>query len=351
MPALRQNRVPPKSTPETPAGGTRDGAADNPQQISSSIKARFRTRNNTFADGTFRSAVIACALAVLVVVGLIAYELVTESHLSLQKFGLKFLTQSIWDPNIDDFGVLPFIYGTAVSSLVALIIAVPLSVGTALFLTEICPRRIRALLSVCVELLAAIPSVIYGLWGIFVLVPVLRYYVEPFLQRYFGWTGLFSGPKIGFGMLAAGTIIAIMIIPIIASISREVILAVPRQQREAALALGATKWEMLRMAVLRNARPGILGAIILGLGRAFGETMAVTMVIGNRAEIARSLFAPADTLASAIANQFAEATGTVYTSALVEMGLVLFALTLVVNALAGLLVWSVTRGMPARSLA
>src|SRR5258707_2539716 len=351
MPALRQNRVTPKSTPEPPAGGTRDGAADNPQQISSSIKARFRTRNNTFADGTFRSAVIACALAVLAGVGLIAYELVTESHLSLQKFGLKFLTQSIWDPNIDDFGVLPFIYGTAVSSLVALIIAVPLSVGTALFLTEICPRRIRALLSVCVELLAAIPSVIYGLWGIFVLAPFLRAYVQPFLAKYFGWTGLFSGPKYGYGMLAAGVILAIMILPIIASITREVVTAVPRVQREAALALGATRWEMLRMAVLRNARPGIFGAVILGLGRALGETMAVTMVIGNRPEIMRSLFAPGHTLASVIANEFAEAATPVYFSALVEMALVLFVVTLIVNGLARLLIWSITRGMPARALA
>ncbi|HWX54092.1 MAG TPA: phosphate ABC transporter permease subunit PstC [Verrucomicrobiae bacterium] len=352
MPALPQDRVSSGSPPETPAGGASSGAGYNqPQQLSSSAKTRFRTSSSALADGAFRALVVACALAVLAIVGLILFELITQSRLSLHKFGLSFLRKTIWDPVVEDFGALPFIYGTVVSSLVALIIAVPLSVGTALFLTEICPRQIRAVLSVCVELLAGIPSVIYGLWGIFVLVPFMRYYVEPFLARYFAWTGLFGGPKIGFGMLAAGTVIAIMILPIIASISREVIVAVPRQQREAALALGATKWEMLRIAVLRNARPGIMGAVILGLGRAFGETMAVTMVIGNRGEIARSLFAPGDTLASVIANQFAEATGDVYLSALVEMGLVLFALTLVVNALAGLLVWSVTRGMPARSLA
>jgi phosphate transport system permease protein len=202
-----------------------------------------------------------------------------------------------------------------------------------------------------VELLSAIPSVIYGLWGIFVLSPFLRLYVEPFLGKYFGWTGLFTGPKYGWGMLAAGVILAIMILPIIASITREVVTAVPRVQREAALALGATKWEMLRMAVLRNARPGIFGAVILGLGRALGETMAVTMVIGNRPEIMRSLFAPGHTLASVIANEFAEASTQVYHSALVEMALVLFVLTLIVNALAGLLVWSITRGMPARALA
>ena len=206
-------------------------------------------------------------------------------------------------------------------------------------------------LSLLVELLAAIPSVIYGLWGIFVLAPFLRLHVQPFLAKYFGWTGLFSGPKYGWGMLAAGCIIAIMILPIIASITREVVTAVPRVQREAALALGATKWEMLRMAVLRNARPGIFGAMILGLGRALGETMAVTMVIGNRPEIAKSLFAPGYTLASAIANEFTEAVGNVYLSALMEMALVLFVITLIVNALAGLLVWSITRGMPSRSIA
>src|SRR5262249_34722017 len=188
----------------------------------------------------------------------------------------------------------------------------------ALFLTEICPRQIRGILSLLVELLAAIPSVIYGLWAIFVLSPFLRVYVQPFLAKYLGWTGLFTGPKYGFGMLAAGVILAIMILPIISSITREVITAVPRQQREAALALGATKWEMLGMAVLRNARTGILGAIILGLGRAFGETMAVTMVIGNRPEISKSLFAPGYTLASVVANEFTEAVGPIHLSALME---------------------------------
>jgi phosphate transport system permease protein len=202
-----------------------------------------------------------------------------------------------------------------------------------------------------VELLAAIPSVIYGVWGLFVLSPFLRAYIQPPLGKYLGWTGLFSGPKYGFGMLAAGVILAIMILPIISSITREVITAVPRQQREAALALGATKWEMLRMAVLRNARAGIMGAVILGLGRAFGETMAVMMVIGNRAEIAKSLFAPGATLASVIANEFTEAPAAIYKSVLMEGALILFAITLVVNALAMLLVWSITRGMPSRSIA
>jgi phosphate transport system permease protein len=314
-------------------------------------KSRLGVRESVFGDQVFRGIVVLCAMAVLAIVGLIFFELVNQSHLSISKFGLKFLVKQIWDPVAQDFGALPFIYGTVVSSLLGLIIAVPLSIGTALFLTEICPRRLRAILSLLVELLAAIPSVIYGLWGIFVLAPFLRVHVQPFLAEYFGWTGLFSGPKYGWGMLAAGFIIAIMILPIIASITREVVTAVPRVQREAALALGATKWEMLRMAVLRNARPGIFGAVILGLGRALGETMAITMVIGNRPEIAKSLFAPGYTLASAVANEFTEAVGNLYLSALMEMALVLFVITLIVNALAGLLVWSITRGMPARALA
>lgn len=314
-------------------------------------KSRVGARESVFADRTFQGLVIACALAVLAIVGLIVYELVSQSRLSVSTFGFKFLARQIWDPVAEDFGALPFIYGTIVSSLVGLVIAVPLSVGTALFLTELCPRWLRSTLSLLVELLAAIPSVIYGLWGIFVLAPFLRRHVQPFLGSYFGWTGLFTGPKYGWGMLAAGVIVAIMIVPIIASITREVVTAVPRVQREAALALGATKWEMLRMAVLRNARPGIFGAVILGLGRALGETMAVTMVIGNRPEIAKSLFAPGYTLASVIANEFNEAVGRTYQSALMEMALVLFVITLIVNALAGLLVWSITRGMPSRALA
>lgn len=346
MQTLPEHR--PRSGQELPA--TAPGPP-GPEQLQVVSRRPAANRESLFADNVFRSIVVLCSLAVLAIVGLIFYELLNQSHLSISKFGLKFLVKQIWDPVAEDFGALPFIYGTVVSSLVGLAIAVPLSVGTALFLTEICPRRIRAVLSLLVELLAAIPSVIYGLWGIFVLAPFLRLHVQPFLAKYFGWTGLFSGPRYGWGMLAAGVIIAIMILPIIASITREVITAVPRVQREAALALGATKWEMLRMAVLRNARPGIFGAVILGLGRALGETMAVTMVIGNRPEIARSLFAPGYTLASAIANEFTEAVSNVHLSALMEMALVLFVITLIVNALAGLLVWSITRGMPSRALA
>jgi phosphate transport system permease protein len=222
-------------------------------------------------------------------------------------------------------------------------------VGVAVFTTEMCPPALRGPLSFFTELLAAIPSVIYGLWAIFVLVPLLRNYVQPLLARTLGWTSMFQGAPYGYGMLAAGIILAIMIVPIISSITREVLTAVPRHQREAALALGATRWEMIRLAVLRNGRAGIVGAVILGLGRALGETMAVTMVIGNRPEIAKSLFAPGYTMASVLANEFSEATGDVYLSALIEIGLALFLVTIVVNALARFLLWTVTRGQSMRA--
>ncbi len=292
-----------------------------------------------------------CGLAVVGLLALIVWELVTRSQLSWHAFGWKFFVQSDWNPVEDQFGALPFIYGTLVSSLLSLVIAVPLAVGVAVFITEMCPVGLRGILSFTTELLAAIPSVIYGLWAIFILVPLLRTYVQPFLAATLGWTGLFTGPPYGIGMLAAGVILAIMIIPIISSISREVLTVVPQHQREAALALGATRWEMIRMGVLRNARAGIVGAVILGLGRALGETMAVTMVIGNRPEIAKSLFAPGYTMASVLANEFSEATGDTYLSALIEIGLALFLVTIMVNAFARLMVWSVTRGLPARNIA
>ena len=308
----------------------------------------LRSSGGEGADRVFKSAITACGLAVLAVLFLIVLELVRGSSLSWHAFGFKFFAGSDWDPVNERFGALPFVYGTLVSSLVALIIAVPLSVGVAVFTTEMCPKVLRGPLSFFVELLAAIPSVIYGLWAIFVLVPLLSGYVQPFLAKTLGWTGLFSGPPFGIGMLAAGIILAIMIIPIISSITREVLMVVPQHQREAVLALGATRWEMIRVGVLRNARAGIAGGIILGLGRALGETMAVTMVIGNRPEIAKSLFAPGYTMASVLANEFSEATGDVYLSALVEIGLALFVVTIIVNAMAQLLVWTVTRGQPAR---
>jgi phosphate transport system permease protein len=302
-------------------------------------------------DRIFKFVMLLCGLAVLGTLVLIVYQLVLRSGPSWHAFGFKFFVGHDWDPVNEQFGAMPFIYGTLVSSFVALLIAVPLSIGVAVFTTEMCPVALRNPLSFFVELLAAIPSVVYGLWAIFVLVPILSHYVEPFLSRTLGWTGFFVGPPYGISMLAAGVILAIMIVPIISSITREVLMVVPQHQREAALALGATRWEMIRVGVLRNARAGIMGGIILGLGRALGETMAVTMVIGNRPEIAKSLFAPGYTMASVLANEFSEATGDVYLSALIEIGLALFLVTIVVNALARLLVWTVTRGQPASARA
>ncbi|MFY9646299.1 MAG: phosphate ABC transporter permease subunit PstC [Terriglobales bacterium] len=302
-------------------------------------------------DAAFGWAMRFCGAAVVALLGLIVYQLVVGSQLSWHAFGWRFFGQSDWNPVEDHYGALPFIYGTIVSSLLSLAIAVPLSVGVAVFITEMCPIRLRGILAFTTELLAAIPSVVYGLWAIFVMVPILREQVQPFLATTLGWTGLFTGPPYGIGMLAAGVILAVMIIPIISSITREVLTVVPQHQREAVLALGATRWEMIRMGVLRNARAGIVGAIILGLGRALGETMAVTMVIGNRPEIAKSLFAPGYTMASVLANEFTEATGNLYLSALIEIGLALFFVTIVVNALARIMVWSVTRGQPAKGLA
>jgi phosphate transport system permease protein len=303
-----------------------------------------RPRSSRVPDQIFSFIILLTAISVFVIVALVFWELVDKSRLSLHQFGIKFFFGSNWDPVSGDFGARAFVYGTLVSSFLALALAVPLSIGVAVYITEMCPQRLRAIISFLVELLAAIPSVIYGLWGIFVLAPLLRDYVEPFLSKTLGWTGFFTGPAYGIGMLAAAIIMAIMVVPIIASITREVLSAVPQNQREAVLALGATRWEMIRIGVLRNARIGIVGGIILGLGRALGETMAVTMVIGNTPQIAKSLFAPGYTMASVIANEFTEATGDLYLSALVEIGLALFLVTLIVNALARLLVWSITGG-------
>src|SRR5579859_5104987 len=304
----------------------------------------LRISSGEIRDRAFQSAITSCGLAILAVLVLIVYELVTRSSLSWHAFGFKFFAGSDWDPVNEHFGALPFISGTLVSSLVALVIAVPLAIGVAVFTTEMCPKAMRGPLSFFVELLAAIPSVIYGLWAMFVLVPLLSGYVQPFLGRTLGWTGLFNGPPYGIGMLAAGIILAIMIIPIISSIAREVLLVVPQHQREGVLALGATRWEMIRVGVLRNARAGILGGIILGLGRALGETMAVTMVIGNRPDVGLSLFAPGYTMAAVIANEFTEATNDLHLSALIAVGFLLLLLTVLVNVVARLLVWRVAWG-------
>jgi phosphate transport system permease protein len=335
----------PKPVTSMPALAKVDKARQAHKPVAALEKIRRSLpRSSRMPDELFRWIIFLSAVSVFAIVLLVVWELLDKSKLSLHQFGLHFFYGHDWDPVNDKFGALPFIYGTLVSSLLALLLAVPLSIGVAVYITEMCPQRLRAIISFLVELLAAIPSVIYGLWGIFVLAPLLREYVEPFLARTLGWTGLFTGPMYGLGMLAAGIILAIMIVPVIASITREVMSAVPQHQREAVLALGATRWEMIRMGVLRNARIGIVGGIILGLGRALGETMAVTMVVGNRPEVAKSLFAPGYTMASVIANEFTEATGDMYLSALVEIGLALFIVTLIVNALARLLVWSITGG-------
>jgi phosphate transport system permease protein len=283
------------------------------------------------------------AFLVLLIVASMVVAMASNSMLSIREFGFSFLVGSNWNPIKNEFGALPFIYGTVVSSLIALVIAVPLSLGIAIFLVEQAPARISRPVAFLVEMLAAIPSVVYGLWGIFVLAPFMREYVEPPLQRAFGWLPLFQGTITGIGLFTGGVILAIMITPIISAVVRDVLAAVPVSQREAALALGATRWETTRV-VLANAASGIAGAIILGLGRAIGETMAVTMVIGNRPQISASLFEPSYTIASVIANEFTEATGDLYLSALVEIGLILFLVTFIVNAVAKLLVWSVTRG-------
>jgi phosphate transport system permease protein len=296
------------------------------------------------ADNVFRALVIAAALVIVLVVAVVLAELWSQSRLSIKEFGWKFFTSSDWDPVQGLFGTLPFIYGTVVSSLLALAMAVPLGVGVAMFMTEVCPRPLRGTVAFFVELLAAIPSVVYGLWGLFVLAPLMRATVQPWLKTNLGWSGLFEGPPYGVGMLTAAIILAIMIVPFVSSITREMMMAVPQTQREAVLALGSTRWEMIRVGILRNARAGILGGVILALGRALGETMAVTMLIGNRPEITKSLLAPAYTMASVIANEFTEATEDLYLSALVEVGLALFLVTIIVNAAAQLLIWSITRG-------
>jgi phosphate transport system permease protein len=324
-------------------------APGQPEIVEPKPKSLITSGTGYWSDQVFRGAMLFSALSVLAIVLLIVSELYSQSRLSIYQFGWGFFKGENWDPVAGEFGALPFIFGTLVSSLLALAMAVPLGIGVAIFMNEMCPRPLRNVFSYMVELLAAIPSVIYGLWGIFVLVPLMRQFIQPFLAKHLSWTGLFTGPMYGIGMLPAGVILAIMIVPFISSITREVMLAVPQQQREAALALGATRWEMLRIGVLRNARIGIMGGIVLALGRALGETMAVTMLIGNRPEIAKSLFAPGYTMASVIANEFSEATENLYLSSLIEIGLALLIVTIIVNALAQLLIWSITRGSTARA--
>jgi phosphate transport system permease protein len=284
------------------------------------------------------------ASVILLITCLLVLELWRTSYLSRTKFGWMFFWTKIWDANFDNFGAAPFIYGTLITSAVALVIAVPLGLASAIFLSELAPRRLSDVVSFLIDLLAAVPSVIYGLLGIFIVVPLMRTTIGPALKSVLGFTPLFSGPNYGVGFLTAGIVLAIMVVPFIISVSREVLLTVPREQREAALALGATRWESTWKVVVPWARTGIMGSIFLALARALGETMAVTMVIGNNPKISASLFAPGYTIASVIANEFTEATGDLYLSSLIELGLVLFLMTFILNGMARLLILATERG-------
>ena len=310
---------------------------------SAKLAPAVETPSRQMPEQAARLTALVFAASILLITILIVAVLMDRSSLALAKFGLGFFNGQNWDPNADAFGALPFVYGTLLTSLLALLIAVPLGVGAAIFLAELAPPQLSTTLTFLVELLAAVPSVIYGLLAIFTLVPLMREYIEPALQKTFGFLPLFDGQIYGVGFLTAGVILAVMTFPFIISISREALLDVPREQREAALALGATKWESTFQIVLPNARLGIIGAIFLGLARALGETMAVTMVIGNDPSIKASLFAPGYTIAAVIANEFAEASGNLHLSALVALAFVLFLLTMVINGAARLMIHATSK--------
>lgn len=300
---------------------------------SRSLFARMRD-----GDEIARLITLIFAATVVLITMALVWELWINSALPRQKFGLHFFVTSVWDPIMDEYGALPFIYGTMVTSVVALLIAVPLGIGAAIFLAELAPPRVSDTLQFFIDLLAAVPSVIYGLLGVFIIVPVMRTVIYPALNKPFGYLPIFKGPSYGVGFLTAGIVLAIMVIPYIISVSREVLLSVPRDQREAALALGSTRWEATWKVVVPFAKTGIMGSIFLALARALGETMAVTMVIGNTPKIAASLFAPGYSIAAVIANEFTEATGDLYLQSLIALGLVLFLLTFILNGLARLLI-------------
>lgn len=295
-------------------------------------------------DQLFKWLLTLAALVVPALLVALFLELADGAQLSMSKYGLGFLADSVWDPVAEEFGAFPLIVGTLLTSFIALLLAVPLSLGVAIYLTEFAPQVIRKPVATLIELLAAIPSVVYGLWGVFVLIPVLKASVFPFLRDTLGFIPLFKGAIYGPSVLAASLILTIMIMPFIMSVSRSVLLAVPNSQREAALALGATRWEAVRTVIVPYARSGIIGAVILGLGRALGETMAVTMLIGNRHDISASLFAPGYTMAAVIANEFSEAATALHISSLTYVALLLFLVTVLVNAAARLLIWRVARG-------
>ena len=327
------------------------GTTDAPLKVKAAVHAtapptptRVRRHAKNLGDRAYAGVLTGLALLLPLLLLAVAGQLAVSAWPALKKFGPAFLWTSTWDPVAEVYGAAPMIFGTVVSSLLALLIAVPLALGVAIFLTEFAPRWVRQPLGFLVELLAAVPSVVYGLWGVFVLIPFLRTAAVPPLKALFGWTPFFSGVFYGNSMLAGGVILAIMIVPYIAAVSREVLLAVPAHQREAAMGLGATRWEAVWTAVLPYGRSGIIGAVMLGFGRALGETMAVTLVIGNRHDLSASLLQPAYTMAAALANEFTEATTQMYLSALFAVGLVLFVVTIAINALARLLVWRVARG-------
>src|SRR6266566_4880923 len=301
-------------------------------------------RGANVGDRVYRAVLTALALTLPLLLTALVTLLVASAWPSITRFGLRFAWTSVWDPVAGVFGAAPMIWGTLASSFLAVLLAVPLALGVAIYLTEFAPTWLRQPVAFLVELLAAIPSVVYGLWGVYVLIPFLRADVVPPLRAALGWTPLFSGVFYGNSLLAGGIILAIMIVPYITAVSREVLLAVPPTQREAALAMGATRWEAVWTAVIPYGRAGLIGAVMLGLGRALGETMAVTLVIGNRHDIGMSVLQPAYTMAAAIANEFSEATTNLYLAALFEVGLVLFVITMVVNACARLLIWRVARG-------
>jgi phosphate transport system permease protein len=308
---------------------------------------RLTSRSGSFPDRFFRSTTGVAAIGVTVLIVAIGVMLAVNSSEAFRKFGLGFITSTTWDPVAEVFGAFPYVVGTLLSSTIALVIAAPIGLLTAIFLSELAPRRVAIPLTFLIELLAAIPSVVFGLWGVFVLSPFLGSTVEPFLIRTLGWIPIFSGPSYGIGLFSAGIILAIMILPTIVAISREVISSVPDSQREAMAALGATRWETVRRAVLPFARSGIIGALILGLGRALGETMAVTMVIGNAQDLPTSIFDQAQTIASKIATTFNEASIGLQTSSLIALGFILLVMTIGLNAIARVLVRRVTKSSAA----
>jgi phosphate transport system permease protein len=298
-------------------------------------------RSSLFADRVFAGLLIGAAWVILLVVVSLVSVLFVAAWPAIKTIGIRELASVSWSPTDGKYGVLSFVYGTAVTSFIALVIAGPIGIAVALFLSELAPRKLAAPVGMLVELLAAVPSVVYGLWGLFVLAPIMRTLIQPALSKNLGFLPLFQGPPLGIGMLTGGILLSIMILPTVAAIARDVFAAVPNDQREGMLALGATKWEMLTRAVLPYARSGVIGALVLAVGRAMGEAMAVVMVIGNTPSVSASLFRPAYTMASVLATEFTEATGKMYVSVLIEIGLLLFLLSVVVNVMARVLVWSV----------